>query len=172
MSHKLSTHQEHKLVAPAQVRCAVVTISDTRSPETDYGGRTVAYQLAQKGHLVVRRWIVPDDRGEIDTAITDAANDADVEALITTGGTGISRRDVTYEVVAKRLTKTLDGFGEIFRYLSYKEIGSSAILSRAIAGVVNSLVVIALPGSPAACELAMEKLVLPELAHMVSQARK
>jgi molybdenum cofactor biosynthesis protein B len=172
MTNKLQPHEEHQAQAPATVKCAVLTVSDSRSPETDYGGRTVAYMLAQKGHAVVRRWIVPDDVGQIDEAIVDAMRDPDVDAMITTGGTGIAKRDVTYETVARRLTKRLDGFGEIFRYLSFKEIGTSAIMSRAIAGVAAGKVIIALPGSPAACELAMEKIVLPELAHMVQQAKK
>jgi len=172
MSHKVHPHEEHKTHAPSSVRCAVLTVSDSRSPETDYGGRTIAYQLVHGGHQVVRRWIVPDDPGRIDEAILDVVKDDEVDALIMTGGTGIARRDVTFEVVRRRLGKVMDGFGEIFRYLSYKEIGPSAVLSRAIAGVAGGKVVIALPGSPGACELAMQKLILPELAHMIQQVRK
>lgn len=172
MTNKASPHEEHKALAPTTVRCAVLTISDSRSPETDYGGRAVAYMLVQKGHAVVRRWIVPDEAAQIDAALLDVVRDAEVDALITTGGTGIARRDVTYETVARRLTKVIDGFGELFRYLSYKEIGSAAMMSRAIAGIAAGKIIIALPGSPAACELAMEKLVLPELTHLVQQARK
>src|SRR5262245_28843733 len=108
MSHKLSPQEEHKSQAPRQVRCAVLTISDSRSPETDYGGRTVAYLLAHHGYAVVFRWIVPDEAPQIDKAIGDVVRDPEVDALVMTGGTGIAKRDVTYEVVSKRLEKRID----------------------------------------------------------------
>jgi molybdenum cofactor biosynthesis protein B len=149
-----------------------VTVSDTRTPETDYGGRTVAYTLVDAGHHVLRRWIVRDEPNEIRAALAEALADAEVDVVIFTGGTGIARRDFTYEVVAPALEKTLDGFGELFRYLSYKHIGPAAMLTRAVAGVVKGKFVAALPGSQDACQIAMQKLLVPELAHIVQQLRK
>lgn len=171
MSHA-KPHEEHRQLAPRIVQCAVVTVSDTRTPETDYGGRTVAYTLVDAGHRVVRRWIVRDEPAEIQDALVEAIADGEIEAVIFTGGTGIAKRDVTYEVVKAALEKTIDGFGEIFRYLSYKEIGPSAMLSRAIAGVAGGKLVVSLPGSMDACHLAMQKLLIPEIGHVVQQLRK
>jgi molybdenum cofactor biosynthesis protein B len=167
-----SPPEAHKALAPARVRCAVVTVSDTRTPEDDEGGATIARALEAAGHAVPRRAIVKDDVPAIRAALEEALADPGVDAAITTGGTGIARRDSTYEVVSALLEKRLDGFGEIFRWLSYQEVGAAAILSRAVAGAARGKVVAALPGSPAACRLAMEKLLVPELAHMVQQVRK
>ena len=161
---------EHRAQSPSRVTCVVITVSDTRTIETDTGGRTLVEALAGQGHTVATRVIVRDDEDAIRAAITSALDAADVHAVITTGGTGISRRDVTYEVVTSLMSKRLDGFGEIFRMLSYQEIGASAVMSRACAGVAAGKVLIALPGSPAAVRLAMEKLVVPELPHMVREA--
>jgi molybdenum cofactor biosynthesis protein B len=171
MSHA-KPHEEHKQLGPKAVKCAVVTVSDTRTPETDYGGRTVAYTLADSGHRVTRRWIVRDDPAEIQDALNEAFEDDEIEAVLFTGGTGIARRDVTYEVVAAALEKTIEGFGELFRYLSYKHIGPAAMLSRAIAGVARGKLIAALPGSQDACSLAMEKLLVPELGHIIQQLKK
>ena len=165
-------HQQHKELAPVAINCAVVTVSDTRTPETDYGGRTIAYTLVDAGHHVVRRWIVRDEPIEITSALAEAFQDPQIDAIIFTGGTGIAKRDSTFEVVAGHLEKRIDGFGELFRYLSYKEIGPAAMLSRAVAGVAKGKIVVSLPGAQDACDLAMKKLLLPELAHMVQQVRK
>ncbi len=163
---------EHQALAPARVRCAVITVSDTRTVETDEGGRTIASALEAGGHDVTRRAIVRDDVHAIRAALEGALEDASIDAAIATGGTGIARRDSTYEVVAALLEKRLDGFGELFRWLSYQEIGPAAMLSRAVAGAARGKVLAALPGSPSACRLAMEKLLVPELPHMVQQVRK
>ncbi len=164
--------EQHRESAPEKVRVAVLTISDTRTPETDTGGDTVQESLEGAGHEVVHRTIVRDDAVLIRTALLDALARRDVDAVITSGGTGISARDTTYEVVDRMIEKRLDGFGEIFRMLSYEEIGAAAIMSRAVAGAVGTKFVASLPGSRNAVRLAMEKLLVPELAHVVFELRK
>src|SRR5947207_3917586 len=166
------SHTEHKADAPRSVRCHVVTVSDTRTEDTDTGGRAIADLLQAGGHVVVGRSIVKDDPDQIRGAIERLLATPDLQVVITTGGTGISSRDATYEVVSAMLQKHLDGFGELFRMLSYQEIGASAMLSRACAGLVAGRIVVALPGSPGAVRLAMQKLIIPELGHLVQQASK
>ncbi len=166
------TVAQHRETAPTRVGCAVLTISDTRTPETDTGGALLVGLLTARGHRVVRRGIVRDDPDAIAAWIREAAQNPEVQAILTTGGTGIAPRDVTYEVVAALLEKTLDGFGELFRMLSYQEVGPAAMLSRAIGGVYRGKVVLSMPGSPHAVRLAMEKLVLPELGHLVREASR
>jgi molybdenum cofactor biosynthesis protein B len=163
---------EHKAAAPGSVRCFVVTVSDTRTPENDASGGAIADLLTAAGHIVAGRTVIRDDPDLVYTTIERHLADADVQAIITTGGTGITSRDSTYEAIVKLLDKRLDGFGELFRMLSYQQIGPSAMLSRACAGLVRGRIVIALPGSPAAVTLGMEKLVIPELGHLVQQASK
>ena len=166
------SHVEHKATAPRSVRCYVITISDTRTEETDTAGRAIAELLGGAGHQVVGRTIVKDDPGFVRGAIERQLADPNVQAVITTGGTGISSRDSTYEAVSALLWKRLDGFGELFRMLSYEQIGSAAVLSRACAGLVAGRVVVALPGSEAAVRLAMERLLIPELGHLVREASR
>jgi molybdenum cofactor biosynthesis protein B len=163
---------EHKQLGPAMVRCFVLTISDTRTEATDTGGRAIADLLAAAGHTVAGRTIVKDEPAQVRGTLDTQLSSADVDAVITTGGTGITSRDTTYEVISGLLDKRLDGFGELFRMLSYQQVGAAAMMSRAIAGLARRHIVIALPGSEAAVRLAMEKLVLPELGHMVQQARR
>jgi molybdenum cofactor biosynthesis protein B len=165
----MSVH-EHRAHSPKTVSCVVITVSDTRTLETDTGGAEAVRSLETHGHQVLRREVVPDDLTRIREAVGAALDEPGVRAVITTGGTGIARRDVTFEAVSSLFDKPLDGFGEIFRVLSYQEIGAAAILSRACAGVAHGKIVVALPGSEAAVRLAMEKLVGPELAHMVREA--
>ncbi len=164
--------EKHRESAPDKVRVAVLTISDTRTPETDTGGDTVEELLVGAGHEVVDRTIVRDDASRIRTALVNALARGDVDAVVTSGGTGISARDTTYEVVDRMVDKKLDGFGEIFRMLSYEEIGAAAIMSRAVAGAVGTKFVASLPGSRNAVRLAMEKLLVPEIAHVVFELRK
>ena len=166
------SHVEHKANAPKSVRCAVLTVSDTRTLETDTGGRAIAELLELAGHVVTGRTIVRDDADQIRGAIERLLASPDVQAIITTGGTGISSRDSTFEVVSGMLQKKLDGFGELFRMLSYHQIGPAAMLSRACAGLLARRIVISLPGSEAAVRLAMEKLVVPELGHLVREATR
>ena len=162
---------EHKAAGPAQVRCGVITVSDTRTAETDTGGRLLQHLLEGAGHAVCHRAWVRDDVGAI-TAAIDAAVRAGADVVVTTGGTGIAPRDVTYEAVTALLEKQLDGFGELFRLLSYRAIGTAALLSRATAGVARGVVIVALPGSEAAVRLAVTEVLLPELVHLVQQARR
>jgi molybdenum cofactor biosynthesis protein B len=166
-----SVHK-HRRSAPDRVRVAVLTISDTRTPETDTGGDTVEELMRGAGHEVVERNIVRDEASDIRAKVVESLARPDVDAVITTGGTGISARDTTYEVVDGMLEKRLDGFGEIFRMLSYEEIGAAAVLSRCVAGAVGTKFVACLPGSRNAVRLAVEKLLVPELAHVVFELRK
>ena len=166
-----SVHK-HKESAPERVRVAILTISDTRTRETDTGGDVAEDLLSDAGQEVVERRIVRDEVSGIRNSLIDLLARSDVDAVVTTGGTGISARDTTYEVVERMLEKRLDGFGEIFRMLSYEEIGSAAIMSRALAGSVGSKFVASLPGSHNAVRLAVEKLLVPELSHVVFELRK
>lgn len=163
---------EHRRKAASQVCCAVVTVSDTRTLEVDTSGQAIAELLEEAGHLVVERVIVPDEPAQISAQIVRLARSSEVEGILLTGGTGIAARDQTPEVVAKLLTKELPGYGELLRMLSYQEIGPAAMLSRAGGGIIDQTVVLTMPGSTAAVRLAMEKLILPELAHLVSLAGK
>jgi molybdenum cofactor biosynthesis protein B len=163
---------EHKARAPSSVRCVVVTISDTRTEETDTSGRAIAELLTAAGHTVAGRAIVKDDADLVRGTIERHLAIPDVQVVITTGGTGITSRDSAYEAVSGLLQKRLDGFGELFRMLSFEQIGSAAIMSRACAGLVAGRIVVSLPGSEAAVRLAMERLLLPELGHLVQQATK
>ena len=169
MSESVEKHRES---APEKVRVAVLTISDPRTPETDTGGDTVQELLERAGHEVLSRTIVRDEASRIRAALVDALARGDVDAVVTSGGTGISARDTTYEVVDRMIEKKLDGFGEVFRMLSYEEVGPAAILSRAAAGAAGSKFVASLPGSTNAVRLAMEKLLVPEISHVVFELRK
>ena len=163
---------EHKARAPSSVHCVILTISDTRTEETDTAGQAILELLGGAGHQVVGRTIVKDDPVFVRGAVERQLANPDVQAVITTGGTGISSRDSTYEAVSSLLRKRLDGFGELFRALSYEQIGSAAMLSRACAGLVGGRIVVSLPGSEAAVRLAMEKLIVPELGHLVREASR
>lgn len=149
------------------MRCLVVTISDSRSIETDTSGAAIVQMLEQAGHWIVDRRLVRDEPAMVCDAVRSADGRADV--VITTGGTGITSRDSTFEAIASLLDKRLDGFGELFRMLSYEEIGAAAMMSRAIAGSIGRLAVFSLPGSENAVRLALAKLILPEMAHVVRE---
>jgi molybdenum cofactor biosynthesis protein B len=164
--------EKHREASPERVRVAVLTISDTRTPETDTGGNAIVELMREAGHEVSRREIVEDDAPRIEVVLQEFLTDTSVDAVITTGGTGISARDTTYEVVSRLIDKKLDGFGELFRMLSYEEIGAAAILSRAVAGASGAKFVACLPGSTNAVRLAMEKLLVPEIPHVVFELRK
>ncbi len=164
--------EKHREASPERVRVAVLTISDTRTPETDTGGNVIVELMREAGHEIPHREIVEDDAPRIEVVLRELLAGASVDAVITTGGTGISARDTTYEVVSRLIDKKLDGFGEIFRMLSYEEIGAAAILSRAVAGASGSKFVACLPGSTNAVRLAMEKLLVPEMPHVVFELRK
>ena len=163
---------EHRRHAPSSVRCVVVTVSDTRTEATDTAGRAIVELLEAQGHEVSSRTIVPDDQARIAAVLDEALGREDVDAVLCTGGTGITARDSTYEVVTARIEKRLDGFGELFRMLSYADVGPAAMLSRACAGLARGRILVAMPGSEGAVRLAMHKLLLPELGHMVREARR
>jgi len=164
--------ERHRDASPEKVRVAVLTISDTRTPETDTGGDVIVEALEGAGHEISHREIVRDDAPKIGEVLEGLLSNADVDAVITTGGTGISARDTTYEVVSRLIDKRLDGFGELFRMLSYEEIGAAAMLSRATAGAAGKKFLACLPGSRNAVRLAMEKLLAPEMPHVVFELRK
>jgi len=162
--------EEHRGRSPARLRFAVITISDSRDAATDKGGAYLVEAIETAGHAVARREIVVDERGQIAAAVQRASADAEVDLVLTTGGTGIAPRDVTYDTLKSLLDSEIPGFGELFRWLSFREIGSATILSRAIGGLVRGKVVLALPGSPKALKLALEEIVLKEAGHLVQQA--
>lgn len=174
MSESANQHRKHAQGKSA--RCAVLTVSDTRIAESDTGGKLIIDALKQAGHSVTDYTLVKDDPKQIEAqlrswlALSDqppATSHQPPDLIITTGGTGIARRDTTVEVVRRLLDKELEGFGELFRMLSYAEVGPAAMLSRAVAGLAGETLIFTLPGSPNAVRLAMEKLIIPELPHMV-----
>ena len=167
-----SALDEHRANAPAALNIAVLTVSDTRTLETDSSGTLIVESLAANGHRVSERDLVPDEPECLRAAIDRFRRHADLHAILITGGTGVSPRDRTFEAVSSLLTTPLPGFGELFRMLSYAEIGSACILSRAFGGLIDKTVVLAMPGSRAAVRLAMEKIILPELRHLVREALK
>lgn len=175
MSHALPGHyvpHEHRAASPQSVRCVVVTVSDTRTLETDSGGAAVVERLEAAGHAVIERHIVPDEPEAIRPLLERFARENAVDVVLLTGGTGLGSRDQTYETASALFTKTIDGYGELFRMLSFQEIGAAAMLSRAAAGLIGRMAVFTMPGSPAGVRLAMDKLIVPELGHLVREARR
>ncbi|MGI0487479.1 MogA/MoaB family molybdenum cofactor biosynthesis protein [Pantanalinema rosaneae CENA516] len=168
----LMDHLPHPTSPEITIVCAVITVSDTRTPETDRSGATIQQLLQTAGHQIGVYRLVKDEPEQIQMQLTQLSQQPELDACIFNGGTGIAPRDTTYDAIAGCLEKTLPGFGELFRWLSYQEIGSRAIASRAIAGVFQQKLVFSLPGSTNAVMLAMEKLILPELRHLVSQLRQ
>ncbi len=164
--------EQHKQEAPPALRFAVLTFSDTRDLAADRGGDFLVKCVGGAGHLVAHRSLHADDAGEIEAAVRAAVALDEVDLVLTTGGTGLARRDVTFDTLRRILDTEIPGFGELFRWLSYEEIGPATILSRALGGVLAGTVVLALPGSPKALRLAMEKIVLPEAGHLVGQVRR
>ena len=167
-----SSHHHHRKDAPTEVPTVVITVSDTRTPETDTGGALVSELLDAANHPVVAREIVPDEPTAIEAALERALEESGARAVIFTGGTGVAPRDQTPDTVEPLLDRLIPGFGELFRMLSYEEIGSAALLSRAAAGLVRGCVVFVIPGSRGAVQLAMEKLIVPEIAHLAGEATK
>ncbi len=160
---------EHKARAPAYAKVYVITCSDSRTPDSDEGGRLIKNRLADKGHVIAGSAIIPDEPQRIAGELI-RAEAAGAQAVLITGGTGITRRDATFEAVSAAIARPLPGFGELFRMLSFQEIGSAAMLSRAVAGVTrDGLLVFAMPGSPAAVKLACDRLILPELGHLLEE---
>ncbi len=165
--------QIHRREAPSSVRCMILTLSDTRTPDTDKSGQTIRQLLEEAGHVVTEYHVIKDDRAGIQELLLQAAANPEVEAVLMNGGTGIAPRDNAYEAVKELLDKEMHGFGEIFRYLSFTEdIGTAAILSRAIAGVKGQTAIFSMPGSTGAVKLAMTRIILPELGHVMREIYK
>ncbi len=169
----MSSYQQHlRSSQHVVVRCAILTLSDTRTLETDASGKKMAELLAAASHKIADHQILKDDPAQLNTAMQQLLARPDVDAILTTGGTGISRRDQTLAVIRQLIEQPLPGFGELFRFLSYEQIGSGAMLSRAMAGIAQGKLIFSLPGSPAAVELAMTRLILPEIKHLVHELKK
>jgi molybdenum cofactor biosynthesis protein B len=166
------SHTEHKAHAPASVACYVLTVSDSRTPDTDTGGAAIRTLLEQAGHEVSGHTIVKDEPAQVTDRVREQLADPRTQIIITTGGTGITSRDGTFEAIDALLEKRLDGFGELFRMLSFEDIGAAAMMSRATAGTASGKAIFVLPGSPNAVKLAMTRLILPELGHVVQQLRR
>jgi len=166
------SNEEHKAAAPEQVSVFVLTVSDSRTDDSDTSSFAICEMLKASGHQIAGKAIEKDEPARVTELVRQQAVTAGVDAIITTGGTGLTSRDSTFEAIDALLTKRLPGFGELFRMLSYEQIGSAAMMSRACAGTIGTVVVIALPGSEKAVRLAMTKLVIPELGHLIQQSRK
>jgi molybdopterin adenylyltransferase len=164
--------ESHRSESRAALRFAVLTFSDTRDESSDRGGAFLVESIEAGGHSVVLRDLRTDDAEEIEAGVRAAVAHEEVDLVLTTGGTGVAPRDMAYDTLKRILDSEIPGFGELFRWLSYEEIGSATILSRAIGGLLRGKVVLALPGSPKALRLAMEKIVLNEAGHLVSQTRR
>ena len=163
---------DHKAQAPHSVGCFVLTVSDTRTPETDTSGKAIRDLLEAEGHHVVASGLVRDDPDQVTAIVRRQLADSGTRVIITTGGTGITSRDGTFEAVDALFEKRLDGFGELFRMLSFDEVGSAAMMSRATAGTVGAKAIFVLPGSEHAVRLAMSRLIIPELGHVAQQLQK
>jgi len=162
----------HRAYAPDKLACALLTVSDSRTTADDRSGDLMQEQLEVAGHRIVDRALVPDEPGQIRLWVLARIARVDVDAILVSGGTGVAPRDRTVETIEPLLSKVLPGFGELFRMLSFEEIGAAAMLSRAIAGTADRTAIFALPGSSAAVRLALERLILPELPHLVGQLRR
>jgi molybdenum cofactor biosynthesis protein B len=166
-------YQEHLQSAKdISARCAVITLSDTRDETTDKSGARIKELLTDAGHVIEMYRVIPDDVAKLESLLQEILAGSQVDAILTNGGTGISRRDQTIAVIERNIDRPLPGFGELFRMLSYEQIGSGAMLSRAVGGIAKGKVVFAMPGSTKAVELAMTKLILPEIQHLLLELRK
>ena len=165
-------YQEHREKSPRSVNCAVLTISDSRNEADDESGRLIRERLEQNGHGVLFYSILRNEAESIRGTIEKLLGEEELQVIITSGGTGVSQRDITVETILPILEKKLDGFGELFRSLTYQEIGTGSIMSRAIGGVAGGKVILCLPGSPQAANLAIDKLILPEIRHLVMEATR
>ena len=165
-------YQEHKHEAPQSVSCAVIIISDSRTERDDESGKLIKQRLSENGHRVMAYAILKNDAGAIRKKIQELLGQDELQVVIASGGTGVSHRDVTVDTIELILEKRLDGFGELFRLLTYQEIGTGSIMSRATAGVAKGKVILCLPGSLGAVTLAMDKIILPEIGHLVREATR
>jgi len=166
------SHVEHKELSPKAVTCAVLIISDSRTEKTDESGKYLLEKLESSGHIVIDYALLKNDSEAIKNKLHEYLEQEELQVIITSGGTGVSMRDVTVETVTPMLDKMLDGFGELFRMLSFMEIGTACIMSRSIAGVAGGKIILCIPGSLAAVKLAVEKIILNEIGHMVREATR
>ena len=166
------TYHEHKDLSPKSVNCAVLTVSDSRTEEDDESGRILRQKLEQNGHRVISQSILKNDMKALENRLEELLALKELQVIITSGGTGAGSRDITVETVLPMLEKSLDGFGELFRSLTYQELGTASIMSRAVGGIVRGKVILCLPGSPGAANLAMDKIILPEISHLVREASR
>jgi len=166
------SYHEHKEVSPQSVNCAVLTVSDSRTEEDDESGRILRQKLEQNGHRVISQSILKNDVKALENRLEGLLALKELQVIITSGGTGAGSRDITVETVSPMLEKRLDGFGELFRFLTYQELGTASIMSRAVGGIVRRKVILCLPGSPGAANLAMDKIILPEISHLVREATR
>jgi molybdopterin adenylyltransferase len=163
---------EHRGTAPNRLNLAIITVSDTRTLETDTSGAMIVALAEEAGHQILERHIIADEPAVMSPMFQVLCRRDELDAILVTGGTGISRRDQTFETVSTLLTKPLPGYGELFRMLSFAEIGSACLMSRAVGGLIDKTVILVMPGSRAAVELAMRRIILPELPHIVREARR
>ena len=170
--HASASTEQHRAEAPKAVRCAVITMSDTRTEADDKSGRLIMEALASVGHETVIYRVVKDSPPAILAVLAEIAAEGGIRAILMNGGTGIASRDNTYETISGLLEKRMDGFGEIFRVLSFNEVGAASMLSRAVAGVWRGMVLFSMPGSVNAVRLPMDKLIVPELAHVIRELNK
>jgi len=166
------SYHEHKRLENKAVGCAVLVTSDSRTEETDESGKLIKQRLQDKGHKVVYYTILKNDAAILKNKIVELIQQEEVQVIITSGGTGLSHKDVTVDTVQAMLEKQLDGFGELFRQLTYQELGTASIMSRATAGVIRGKIIICFPGSLGAATLAMDKIILPEIGHLVREATR
>ena len=171
-AHGQPSHVYHKARGTESLGCVVVTCSDTRTKDTDTSGKLICHLLKEQGHAISEYHLIKDEPKDITQLLKQSVRQAGNQVVVINGGTGISRRDSTFEAVDGFLQKRLDGFGELFRYLSYKDIGSAAMLSRATAGIYEHVIIFSIPGSRGAVRLAMEQLILPEIGHIVGELTK
>jgi molybdenum cofactor biosynthesis protein B len=165
-------YHQHKEASPKNITCAVITVSDSRTEETDESGKFLKERMAAAGHQITFYTLLKNDPDAIRKTMASLLTQTGLQVIITTGGTGASHRDVTIETITPMLEKKLDGFGELFRYLTYQEIGTTSVMSRAMSGIIQGKVIINLPGSLNAVTLATEKIILPEVGHMVREATR
>jgi len=166
------TYQEHKHQSPKNINCSVMIVSDSRTEQNDESGKHIMQVLKKQGHEVMSYVLLKNDADAINKRLNELMDEEKLQVVIISGGTGISHRDVTVETVSPLFEKEIDGFGELFRYLTYQQIHTGSIMSRATAGVARSKVIICLPGSLGAVSLAMEKIILPEIGHIVREAQR
>jgi molybdenum cofactor biosynthesis protein B len=166
------TYQEHKHHSPKSINCSIIIASDSRTEQNDESGKYIKHELKKQGHKVLSFSLLKNDTDAINIKINELMHEDNLQVIIISGGTGISRRDVTIETISPIFDKELVGFGELFRFLTYQQIHTGSIMSRATAGVARGKVIICLPGSLGAVTLAMEKIILPEIGHMVREAQR